>query len=323
MPPRKRSKAQALREVLSAIEGGTELEGDSRGQVYRQEFGEAFVAMIREALGPEVEPPAVGGEADKERAILELLRRRHMPPEWAHWAELRLGTGYGRGVEQRWDFAAINLYPSKGLSLVVYEVKVSRSDFLRELSKPKKRAAAEKAATECWFAMPCGTAKVDEIPEGWGLVELTKGGLRRKKAARQRERPPLGENLVLSIARRSSEEPPELPEALWHVAGEPQTLGELTERVKDIYDGLLKGAETRTRREVERETRQEVRRLQMLEQDVRRVCGADPWKDRETSTGTLLQRWLQDSERQPKLPPARKNRLVANAEALLEFVKEL
>lgn len=35
------------------------------------------------------------------RSILELLRSRHSPPEWAAFPELRAGTGYGSGAEQR------------------------------------------------------------------------------------------------------------------------------------------------------------------------------------------------------------------------------
>ena len=151
------------------------------------------------------------------RKIIELLYARHPKPEWACFAELRNGTGsaYSRTI----DFLAINCYPSKRFRTVAYEIKVSRHDFTNEISDPSKRAYAEKFAHECYFAMPKGLVAKDEIPEGWGLLECTAGGLRRTKIATQRENVDWPHSFMVSIARRCADEPSPLPAATWKLEG--------------------------------------------------------------------------------------------------------
>ena len=74
---------------------------------------------------------------------------------------------------------------------------------MREIEYPQKREAAETFFGECYFATPAGLVRPDEIPEGWGLLEATAKGLRRKKTARQRRVDPLSP-LVLSVLRRAA-----------------------------------------------------------------------------------------------------------------------
>lgn len=165
--------------------------------------------------------------------ITELLRHRHKPPEWATFAELRAGTGYGVGRDQRIDFFAMNLFPSnRGLS-IAYEIKTSRGDFTRELDHPEKRRFAESVATDCYFALPHGMVKPDEVPEGWGLLELNAGGLHRIKFSTQRriEGWPLW--FTFSLARRCSDSPPKLPAAAWRYAMREITDAELLEIAKE------------------------------------------------------------------------------------------
>lgn len=314
-----RTKTNALRRLFRALyEAFQTKEFDTLLEYVSPEY----LQELKEALGDDLDERDVSQMSCQTMQITELLARRHPPPEWAHWEELRLGTGYGRGREQRWDFAALNLWPSKGHSLVVYEIKVTRADFLRELSNPGKRAAAEKAASECWFAMPCGLAKVDEIPEGWGLIQLTKGGLKKKKAAQQKQRPPLDENLILSIARRDSDEPTPLPEFYWKIAGRNVSQEELEKIVEKIHQRQLEGVELRVKSDLQREHRNEIRRLQMLESDIRSLCGAT-YKERETSTSVLLQRWVDETKDRRPINPRLKESLTKSAQALLSYFENL
>jgi hypothetical protein len=171
------------------------------------------------------------GEASVTRKILELLRIRHQASEWATFVELRSKTGVG---DIRFlDFFAMSLWKSKGFQRISYEIKVSRADFAREINQPQKRAFAESVSTECYFAMPSGLARVDEIPEGWGLIELTTGGLRRKKQAMQREPADLPYSFVTSLARRLSDPAPDLPAAVWVYAGREVEIDELLKMVDD------------------------------------------------------------------------------------------
>lgn len=132
-----------------------------------------------------------------------LLEEMFPASEWAAFRELRADTGYGH--EGRIDFAAFRMWSSKGgRRTVAVEVKRSRSDFVREIANPDKRAWYEQQFGECYFAVPYGLVSVDEVPDGWGLFVVTKNGskLRRKKAARQRSNPEIDAGLTRSILRR-------------------------------------------------------------------------------------------------------------------------
>ncbi len=146
------------------------------------------------------------------KQVIEALRKRHgsKAREWAFFEELRAGTGYknirkGLNPEQRFDAWAINLYPSKGHMTIVYEVKVSRSDFLHEIANPVKREQALQYSNEFYFAVPAGLVSSEEIPEECGLLyvndDLT---IKTIKKAPYRSDATLTWSLLASIARRSA-----------------------------------------------------------------------------------------------------------------------
>lgn len=145
--------------------------------------------------------------------IERLAAARHPLPEWAAFIEVRAGTGYGSRAEQRFDVAAFNCYPSNGGYRVVYEVKRSRSDFLRELAAPGKRVQAERFFHETWFAVDRDVCKADEVPDGWGLLVLTKAGDRLRTVKRARPRTPEDApySLCLSVLRSACVQAAERP----------------------------------------------------------------------------------------------------------------
>jgi len=122
--------------------------------------------------------------SDPTRHVLGALVARHAPPEWAVLNEVVVGGQWGR----RLDLVAVSHHRKR--MIVVYEVKVTRADFMREMNDPEKRAAAEGVAHETWFAAPHGIIEASEIPDGWGLMLVNaSGGTQRKRAARYRELP--------------------------------------------------------------------------------------------------------------------------------------
>jgi hypothetical protein len=60
-------------------------------------------------------------------------------------------------------------------SLIGYEIKVDRGDWLNELDRPEKANAWAQYCTEWYVAAPAGVVRtdVDELPDGWGLVTPT------------------------------------------------------------------------------------------------------------------------------------------------------
>lgn len=136
-----------------------------------------------------------------------MVAARHEFPEWIVVYELANGTGY-RGTHARYcDVAAFNTYPSTGYTRVAYEVKRTRSDFLKELDKPEKRKWLEDYFHQTIFVCAAGICDVKEIPDGWGLIIPTKKGdkLRRVKVPRTRVPPDLPETIAISAMRRCAE----------------------------------------------------------------------------------------------------------------------
>ncbi|MEL6362834.1 MAG: MmcB family DNA repair protein, partial [Pseudomonadota bacterium] len=106
--------------------------------------------------------------------INRALKERYSGQEWRIWFEVSQSTGAISG--RRADAVAMNIWPSKGFQIHVFEVKVSRSDFKAELADPNKWKAIGKHADFFWLACPVGLVDREEVPEAWGLMELTKGG---------------------------------------------------------------------------------------------------------------------------------------------------
>jgi hypothetical protein len=79
----------------------------------------------------------------------------------------------GHSMRRTADFIAMDLWPSRGLALHGHEVKVSRSDWLRELADPGK-AAEFIPYVNYWWAVISDPAIVrdGELPDGWGLMAM-------------------------------------------------------------------------------------------------------------------------------------------------------
>lgn len=102
--------------------------------------------------------------------------------------QVRNLTGYQYTVRYA-DAISMGLWPSRGLELHGFEIKVSRSDWLRELKDPAK-AEAFGSLDRWWIVAPKDMVKLEELPKGWGLLEWNGTALRQKRKAELREAPP-------------------------------------------------------------------------------------------------------------------------------------
>lgn len=114
-------------------------------------------------------PPVVFNSCMIVAALHEHYRRKH---GWLSFAELRIGTGYGKSSEQRLDFWTMHEWPSKGYIRKAFEIKVSRSDFLAEMRQPLKRRAALLVSNVFYFVTPPGLINPEELPLEAGLMEI-------------------------------------------------------------------------------------------------------------------------------------------------------
>lgn len=120
-------------------------------------------------------------ESIKASDINAAIKTKFSGDQWRVWFEVSQSTGAYSG--RRADAVAMNIWPSKGFQINVFEVKVSRADFKNEVADLTKWRAIGKFADFFWLACPCGLIDPGEVPQDWGLMELTKSGLRIKKQA--------------------------------------------------------------------------------------------------------------------------------------------
>lgn len=64
----------------------------------------------------------------------------------------------------------------KNIVPTVYEIKVSRSDFLSDISKPEKRAGYFQIAHKVYYACVDGLIEKSEVPKECGLIVQNKHG---------------------------------------------------------------------------------------------------------------------------------------------------
>ena len=123
-------------------------------------------------------------------AVVEGLRKQWAYPDAALLTEFRGGTGWSR--DSRADALAMHLWPSKGLELIGFEIKTSRSDWLRELKDPGK-AEPIKQFCDRWYLLidDSRIAKLDEVPDDWGLLVFTDGMIQGAKWDTRKEAPKL------------------------------------------------------------------------------------------------------------------------------------
>lgn len=144
-------------------------------------------------------------------AVYAAILRYFEAPAFAVFPEVSNATG---SRASRWaDALAIGLWPSRGLYFHGVEIKVSRSDLVRELKDPAKAEAIASYCDYWWIAV--GSADivkdVSELPATWGLLVPAKGKaddaptLRIAKQAVKMEPKEIGRTFIAAIIRRVSE----------------------------------------------------------------------------------------------------------------------
>ena len=147
-----------------------------------------------------------------EREMLDLLHSRYgvrshnggvYAPRYICAEHVRAGAGF----EQRTaDFIAVDTWESSmrdgWLTVHGVEVKVSRSDWLRELKDPAKASETLRYASHCWLAVSDpAIVREGELPLGWGLLCPAGRGLTAKVAAAGRAVEPLTASAIAALLR--------------------------------------------------------------------------------------------------------------------------
>lgn len=158
-----------------------------------------------------------------ERDMLDLLHKRYSQrsynggvnaPRYICAEHVRARAGFDTRTA---DFIAVETWESSmrhgALTVHGVEVKVSRSDWLRELKDPAKAAVSMAYASHCWLAAAdASVARPGELPDGWGLLlpQVRSGALiliAKVKASRRKVdhlSPPQTAALLRAVAKTAA-----------------------------------------------------------------------------------------------------------------------
>lgn len=175
------------------------------------------------------------------------LRSRFSGQEWAIFFEVADGTGTRKNRSA--DAVAMNLWPSRGLELHGFEIKVSRSDWLSELKNPAKSEPVQRYCDRWWIVCPADIIKPGELPPTWGHYEVSPSGqITQKAAAPKLESVPATRDFMAALMRRvgSVDE------------------GEIEALVSKRVEALRAGDEKRIEREIDARTHKAVQVLDSM-----------------------------------------------------------
>ena len=118
----------------------------------------------------------------------------------------QVANGTGFSADRHIDAAVFEMWPSKGLTRRAFEVKISRNDFLRELSQPEKYKWCLQYFHEFWYVAPKGAIEIEELPQGAGWIYPAGDRLNTARAASYNRAPELNDVLLASFLRSAHKE---------------------------------------------------------------------------------------------------------------------
>ena len=134
-----------------------------------------------------------------------LVKAKFSMPEYATF--LNVANGTGANANRFADVVSMSVWPSRGLRLHGMELKVSRSDWQKELGKPDKAESIFGFCDYWWLVI--GDEKIvqtGELPEPWGLMIATGKGLKVFKEAPKLGPKPISRVFLEALLRRAKEQ---------------------------------------------------------------------------------------------------------------------
>lgn len=143
--------------------------------------------------------------SDRETtAALQVALMKSYPlPEYATFFEVGDATG-GRHTRFA-DAVSMACWPSRGLRIWGFELKASRSDWLREKKKPEKSCAIQRFCHHWVLVTAPDVILPGELPDTWGHMVLKGGRLHVEKQAPALAPDTLEPSFVASLLRRAGQ----------------------------------------------------------------------------------------------------------------------
>lgn len=147
----------------------------------------------------------------KTTDIHELLRQRYSMtvgngPRYVLAPEVRNQAGFGGyfgdGRLRTADLLVMDTWQSGPVRLIGHEIKISRSDWLRELKDPTKAAPFIAATAEWWLVVSDRKIVKDgELPQGWGLMAPAGDTLRAVVPPARKPQPEIPTGMLAALMR--------------------------------------------------------------------------------------------------------------------------
>ena len=136
--------------------------------------------------------------------IWDILTKHYPPSQYALMKEVSDAAGFNRSRSA--DYIAVNLWPSRGLTIDGIELKSFRSDWLNELKNPKKAENIFKYCDYFYLLTTDDTiAKEEEIPDSWGWKYIKGEKVVIKKKAPKLTPQPISRDFMVAMLKRSAD----------------------------------------------------------------------------------------------------------------------
>lgn len=136
-------------------------------------------------------------------SVYNLLRKKYPAEECVLLEEVSDTTG---GRNRSCDFMVVNLWKSRGLSIIGIEQKSYRSDWLNEMKNPKKQEAHFKYCDYFYLlTTEENVAKLEEIPVTWGWMMVKGGKIHIMKPAPKLSAEPIPRDFLCAMLRRAAD----------------------------------------------------------------------------------------------------------------------
>lgn len=140
------------------------------------------------------------------KQLLTQLKAHYRKPGATQDGEILVTEVTAPGSNRSCDLLRVGMWESRGLGIDVHELKVSRSDWLRELADPGKADAWWRFCSRFWVVAMPGVVNVSELPDGWGLMlppNRANGRRFRVVAPAASREPEVSLPLLVEILRRA------------------------------------------------------------------------------------------------------------------------
>lgn len=116
------------------------------------------------------------------KEMFQTIKFKYNDPGYIVLDQVRNGTGYQHTIRTA-DAIVMCTWPSRGYEIWGFEIKVNRSDWLKELQSPRKAEPIWSMCDRWYVACPKDVVKKEELPKGWGLMVMQQNGLTTKVQA--------------------------------------------------------------------------------------------------------------------------------------------